>query len=118
LGLLDTTKGFNAVCVEHKTLLDDAGKARSSMEKASASENEVEPLTTRWDEVKKIIDERVAKVEALVTTWESLDKTTNDLAGKMAEVPKQDEPNLEEIEVVYTQMKDLFAKKKELLGEI
>jgi len=118
LGLLEDTKGFNGVCLEHKAHLDEAGKARSAMEKASASENEVEPLTTRWDAVKAIADDRVAKIVALVTTWESLDKTTNDLAEKMAEVPKQDEPNLEEIEKVYTDMKDLFAKKKELLGEI
>ncbi|MFV1073134.1 hypothetical protein, partial [Klebsiella pneumoniae] len=76
------------------------------------------PLSGRWTEVKKIADERVAKVQALVSIWEELDKTTNDLAAKMGEVPKQDNPNLEEIETVYSQMKDLYAKKKDLLAEV
>lgn len=118
LALLDTAKGFEADCSEKKKMLEEAGKARSSMEKASTSENEVETLTGRWDEVKKVADDRVAKVQALVTTWESLDKTTNDLAGKMGEVPKQEDPNLDEIEKVYGEMKDLYAKKKELLAEV
>lgn len=118
LALLDATKGFEAACTEQKGRLDDAGKARASMEKASSAENEVEPLSGRWTEVKKIADERVAKVQALVSIWEELDKTTNDLAAKMGEVPKQDNPNLEEIETVYSQMKDLYAKKKDLLAEV
>ncbi|XP_064087798.1 muscle-specific protein 300 kDa-like [Macrobrachium nipponense] len=118
LALLEAAKGFEATCVEQKGKLEEAGKARESMEKASSSENEVEPLSGRWTEVKKVADERVAKVQALVTTWEELDKTTHDLAAKMGEVPKQDNPNLEEIETVYTQMKDLYAKKKDLLAEV
>lgn len=118
LALLDITKGFNAHCVEEKSKLDEADKARASMEKASSTENECEPLTARWEAVKKIADERVQKVQALVSTWEELDKTTDDLAVKMSEVPKQVEPNLEEIEKVYSQMKDLFAKKKQLLEEV
>ncbi|KAK7020240.1 hypothetical protein SK128_027531 [Halocaridina rubra] len=118
LALLDNTKGFNSLCGEKKKMLDDAGKARSAMEKPSASENECETLGARWDAVKKIADERVAKVEALVNTWQELDKTTNDLAAKMGEVPKQEEPNLEEIEKVYTQMKELYAQKKELLTAV
>jgi len=118
LALLDATKNFNALCGEQKKKLEDAGKARASMEKASTSENEVEPLTGRWTEVKKSSDERVEKVTALVETWDQLDKTTIDLSGKMAEVPKQEEPNLEEIQKVYDQMKELYAKKKELLTAI
>jgi len=36
----------------------------------------------------------------------------------MGEVPKQDEPNLEELEKVFTNMKELFAKKKELVAGV
>ena len=58
------------------------------------------------------------QVKNLVETWGQLKGTTEDLAGKMAEVPKQDEPNLEELESVFTNMKDLFAKKKDLLAAV
>jgi len=116
LALLDTSKAFNEECGTQKGKLEDAGKARSSMEKASSSENEVEPLTERWAAVKATADERVERIQNLVVTWEELDKCTIDLAGKMGEVPKQDDPNLAEIEDVYTKMKDLYAKKKELLA--
>merc|ERR1712002_147315 len=91
LALLDSAKNFTGLCGDQKGKLEEAGKARSSMEKASTSENEVEALTERWDAVKKVADDRVARAQALVTTWEDLDKCTNDLAGKMGEVPKQEE---------------------------
>lgn len=54
----------------------------------------------------------------MVETWQELQTTTNDLAAKMSEVPKQDEPNIEELEKVFTSMKDLFAKKKELVAAV
>jgi len=41
-----------------------------------------------------------------------------DLASKMGEVPKQNEPNIEELEKVFTSMKELFAKKKELVDAV
>lgn len=58
------------------------------------------------------------QVTALKETWQELQATTNDLANKMAEVPKQDEPNIEELEKVFTSMKDLFTKKKELVAAV
>ena len=57
-------------------------------------------------------------MEVLVKTWQQLQTTTQDLATKMNEVPKQDEPNLVELEKVFNSMKDLFAKKKELLTTV
>ena len=48
--------------MESRGKLDSAAKARSSMEKPSNTENMCESLGARWDEVKKITDERVEKV--------------------------------------------------------
>jgi len=118
MALLDACKEFDNNCVESKNKLDDAAKARSTMEKPSNTENLCESLGPRWDTVKKVAEERVAKVEVLVNTWKDLKNTTEDLATKMGEVPKQDEPNIEELEKVFNSMKDLFAKKKELLSGV
>jgi len=118
LNLLEQNKVFEADCGASKTKLDDAAKARSSMEKPSNTENMCESLGPRWEEVKKVADDRVQKVQVLLDTWQELQTTTEDLASKMGEVPKQNEPNIEELEKVFNSMKELFAKKKELVEAV
>lgn len=118
LALLDDCKNFDALCAENKEKLDAAGKARDSMEKASNTENEVEALGGRWEEIKKVAADRIEKVQVLVSTWEDLQKTTENLTVKMSEVPSTDDPNIEELEKVFSSMKDLFSKKKELLASV
>ncbi|XP_071525119.1 muscle-specific protein 300 kDa-like [Panulirus ornatus] len=118
LALLESCKEFDSHCADAKGKLEEAGKARDLMEKASSTENEVEPLNNRWETVKKTANERVEKVQILVSTWEDLKKTTEDLSVKMTDVPGQDNPNIEELEKVFGSMKELFAKKKELLGTV
>lgn len=118
LALLADCEEFNGICDENKTKLDAANKARGDMEKASNTPNECEPLGGRWDVVKKTTTERVEKVKSLVETWTELKGTTENLAEKMAEVPKQEEPNLEDLEKVFNSMKDLFNKKKDLLASV
>jgi len=66
LALLETSQQFDAVCVENKTKLESAAKARESMEKPSNTENMVEGLTGRWDGVKKVAAERVEKVTCIL----------------------------------------------------
>lgn len=118
LALLNDCKGFDEECGKEKEKLDAAGKARESMEKQSNTANEVVDLSGRWESVKKVSSERVEKVNILVNTWQDLQKTTEDLTTKMSEVPAKEDPNLEELEKVFASMKDLFAKKKELLGAV
>lgn len=118
LALLNSCKEFDSECAAEKEKLDAAGKARESMEKASNTENEVEVLAGRWENVKKVSKERVEKVGVLVKTWEDLKSTTVDLTTKMSEVPDTEDPKLEELEKVFGSMKELFAKKKELLGTV
>jgi len=118
LALIEACKLFDADCLESRGKLDTAAKARADMEKPSNTENQVETLNPRWEEVKKVAEERVQKVQVLLETWQELQTTTEDLAVKMGEVPKQNEPNIEELEKVFTNMKDLFAKKKELVASV
>jgi len=118
LALIEACKQFDSDCLESRGKLDTAAKARADMEKPSNTENQVETLSPRWEEVKKVAEERVQKVQVLLETWQELQTTTEDLAVKMGEVPKQNEPNIEELEKVFTNMKDLFAKKKELVASV
>jgi len=118
LALLANVKEFDEGCVTSRGKLDSAAECRGSMEKASNTENMVETLAPRWDTVKAVAEDRVKKVQVLVETWQELQNTTEDLAAKMGEVPKQDEPNIEELEKVFNSMKELFAKKKELVAAV
>lgn len=118
LALLENCQAFDAVCGDHKQKLDEAAKARDAMEKQSTTENECIPLGARWDVVKKTAVERVEKVKELVTTWQELEKMSVDLSGKMSDVPNQENPNLEDLEKVYDDLKALYEKKKELLTAV
>jgi len=116
--LLAAQKEVNDTCVAKKGDLEAAGKARDDMEVPSTTDNEVGPLTGRWEAAKATSDERVAKVNILVETWNELQTTTQTAADKMADVPKQENPNVDEIEEIYSQMKTLYDKKTELLAAI
>jgi len=118
LALLDVCTVFDTKCVETKVILVDAGKARDNMEKSSSTLNEVEVLTGRWDTVKTTAADRVEKVKTLVGTWDELQKTTDDLTVKMAAVPGQEKPDLEDLEKIFLAVKELYAKKTELMDTV
>merc|ERR1712142_506280 len=94
---------------------DSANKARETMEKQSTVENECGPLGARWDEVKKVSVGRIERAQALVETWTDLTQTSEELAAKTAEVHKQESPDLESLEKIYNNLKELVNKKKDLM---
>jgi len=116
--LLEATKNFDEACVTEKVKLDSAAAARAAMEKASNTGNECDTLVPRWDEVKKISEERVKKVTDLLETWTTFTATTGDMAVKMAEVSKQENPDLAGLEAIFNTVKELYAKKKEQVDQI
>ncbi|XP_076044500.1 muscle-specific protein 300 kDa-like [Oratosquilla oratoria] len=118
LATLESLKEFENLCADQKSKLDGADQARAAMEKHSSAENECEPLAKRWEGVKGEVGSRIEKITVLVDTWNQLKETTNELNDKMSEVPKQDEPNIEDLEKVFNNMKTLYAKKKELLTAV
>jgi len=118
LELLNSQKELNGICVEKKGELDAAGQAREKMEVPSTTENEMAPLTGRWEAAKAASDDRVARVNVLVETWTELQKATEQAAQKMTDVPKQENPNVEEIEDLYIVMKKLYETKTELLEKV
>ena len=50
------------MCQENKEKLDSAADSRSKMEKQTKADDEVKTLNERWDNVKKVSVDRVAKV--------------------------------------------------------
>jgi len=118
LELLGAQKDLNGLCVERKGELDAAGGARDKMEVPSTTDNEIAPLSARWEAAKASSDDRVARVNALVETWQELQKATTTAAEKMTDVPKQENPNVEEIEDIYIVMKKLYETKTELLEKV
>ena len=60
--LLDGLKAFDAACEENRGKLENAAKALTTMVKSSNSENLVDALMPRLEEVKTVVVERVKKV--------------------------------------------------------
>lgn len=116
--LLGQQKEVNGICVAKKGDLEAAGKARDDMEVPSTTENEVEPLTGRWTAVKEASDDRVFRVNQLCETWTKLRDTTQLLADKTMAVPQQENPNIEELEDVYIELKKLYDEKTERLAVV
>merc|ERR1719334_934574 len=113
--ILEEFRAFDSVCGDRRKKLDSANKARETMEKQSTVENECGPLGARWDEVKKASVARIERAQALVETWTDLTQTAEDLSNKTAEVHKQESPDLESLEQIYNNLKELVNKKKDLM---
>jgi len=116
--LLSGCKDFYAQCEAKKEALDNAAKARESMEKQTNAENIVGALTERWESVMKISQDRVNHITNVEKTWADLQKTTLELVSKMAAIPVEKTPDLEDIDKSFGMMLTLNAQKKELLAGV
>jgi len=116
--LLETTQAFDAGCKENKSGLDSACESRAKMEKQTKSDNEVENLTKRWDDVKKVSDERVVKVQQLVDTWGELSTLTENLTLTICNISKDTKPDVSQLEQIFTNFRTINEKKVELLTTI
>ncbi|XP_050728226.1 muscle-specific protein 300 kDa-like [Eriocheir sinensis] len=118
MALLETVKKFEDSCKENRGKLDAAAESRSHMEKQTKADNEVETLNGRWDTVKKVADERVAKIQELCDTWSELQKVTNNLTEIIANVPGTDTPDVSSLEGIFKTFKEINDKKVKLLQAV
>lgn len=116
--LLNGCKDFYAQCEAKKEALDNAAKARETMEKQTNAENIVPALTERWEAVMKISQDRVKHITNVEQTWSDLAKTTMELVAKMATIPVEAKPDLEDIDSCFGKMITLNTQKKELLAAV
>ncbi|KAK3864610.1 hypothetical protein Pcinc_029719 [Petrolisthes cinctipes] len=118
LGLMETVKQFQEACQGNKGKLDAAAESRSHMEKQTKADNEVETLNGRWGSVKKVVDERVTKVQALCDTWSELKTMTEGLTEKIAAIPGDNLPDVKSLEEIFIKFKEVNERKVKLLAEI
>jgi len=116
--LLTGCKDFFAQCEAKKEALDKAGKSREDMEKQTNAENIVVALTERWEAVMKVSQDRVQHITNVEQTWSDLQKTILELVAKMALIPKEKNPDLEDLDKSFGEMVALNAQKKELLAAV
>lgn len=116
--LLEEVKTFEAACSDNKGKLDSAVESRNMMEKQTKSDNEVETLTTRWDTVKKVADDRVKKVQELVDTWSELSTLTNSLTETICTISSATKPDVSMLEGIFTKFRSINENKVKLLEAI
>lgn len=116
--LLEETKKFAEGCLSNKANLDSAVESRNKMEKQTKTDNEVETLTNRWDAVKKISDERIAKVQELVDTWSELTDLTSSLTNTICSISGAVKPDVSSLEGIFTNFRDINEKKVKLLETV
>jgi len=118
LKLLESVKEFEAGCQDNKSKLDAAKESRSQMEKCTKEDNEVQQLTQRWDLVKKVADDRVAKVQELCDTWSALSGVTDNLTKIITDIPGTTIPDVAQLETIFKEFKEINDKKVNLLKVI
>ncbi|XP_042891575.1 uncharacterized protein LOC122266063 [Penaeus japonicus] len=118
LALLETVKTFEAACKDNRGKLDAAAESRALMEKCTKEDNEVETLNNRWDVVKKIADERVAKIQELCDTWSSLSNVTENLTKTITDIPGSTMPDVATLEKIFKEFKEINDKKVKLLAVV
>jgi len=116
--LLEETKKFAEGCLSNKANLDSAVESRNKMEKQTKTDNEVETLTNRWDAVKKISDDRIAKVQELVDTWSELTDLTSNLTNTICSISGAVKPDVSSLEGIFTNFRDINEKKVKLLETV
>jgi len=116
--LLEEVKTFNNGCQESKNNLDSAVESRSKMEKQTKSDNEVESLTGRWDEVKKVADERTTKVQELVDTWTELTSVSSNLTEAIAKITADPLADVATVEAIFNNYREINIKKVKIVETV
>merc|ERR1712203_1156703 len=77
-------KAFEAGCLKHLKILDDAAQASLKMTTHKEADDEVAALRERYVKVKAVSDEWMAKCDTLVKEWQLLDNTVTELNSWVA----------------------------------
>jgi len=116
--LLEEVKAFTGGCETNKAGLDSAVESRNKMEKQTKSDNEVENLTNRWGEVKKVADERTQKVQELVDTWTELTTVTSSLTESIGKIAADTKPDVSGVEAIFNSFREINDKKVKIIETV
>jgi len=114
-------KAFEAGCLKHLKILDDAAQASLKMTTHKEADDEVVALRERYAKVKIISDEWMAKCDTLVKEWQLLDNTVTELNSWVAsDRGAEGEQNfsLEKMESTLGELKNIFKEKEKLVENL
>merc|ERR1711997_237302 len=114
-------KAFEAGCLKHLKILDDAAQASLKMTTHKEADDEVAALRERYVKVKAVSDEWMAKCDTLVKEWQLLDNTVTELNSWVAaDRGAEGEQNfsLEKMESTLGELKNIFKEKEKLVENL
>merc|ERR1712128_413243 len=114
-------KAFEAGCLKHLKILDDAAQASLKMTTHKEADDEVAALRERYAKVKSISDEWMKKCDTLVKEWQLLDNTVTELNSWVAsDRGAEGEQNfsLEKMESTLGELKNIFKEKEKLVENL
>jgi len=119
--LFAQVSSFDNACLAQLKVLTAADSAAKKMTTHQDADIEVAALSERFDKVKAVADEWVAKVETLVKEWKLLDNTVTELNDWVAKDKTQEGENqfsLEKMESTLGELKNIFKQKEKLVDNL
>jgi predicted nucleic acid-binding Zn-ribbon protein len=119
--LNDKVVGFAKSCENYLKILVAADDAAKKMTSHGESDKEVAALKERFDKVKQVSDEWVAKVATLLKEWILLDNTVTELNTWVAKDKTNEGENqfsLEKMESTLGELKNIFKEKEKLVENL
>merc|ERR1712055_1259960 len=119
--LAEKVHGFEKACVNHLKVLEAADSAAKKMTTHKEADVEVAALKERYNKVKTVADEWVAKVDPLVKEWALLDNTVTELNAWVAKDKTTEGENqfsLEKMESTLGELKNIFKEKEKLVENL
>merc|ERR1711935_634940 len=114
-------KTFEAACLKHLKILEDAAAASLKMTTHKEADDEVAALKEAYVKVKLVSDEWMKKCDTLVKEWQLLDNTVTELNSWVAaDRGAEGEQNfsLEKMESTLGELKNIFKEKEKLVENL
>jgi len=121
LALFEKISLFDKNCVGHLKILDSAEAASKKMTTHQEADDQIKELKGRYDNVKKVSDSWLQKVNTLVQEWRLLDSTVNELNDWVAKDKTTEGENqfsLEKMESTLSELKNIFKEKEKLVENL
>ena len=109
---------FEKTCLNYLKVLSAASDASKKMTTHEEADKEVAALMERYNKVKAVADEWVAKVDTLLKEWTLLDNTVTELNTWVAKDKSSDGENqfsLEKMESTLGELKNIFKLKEKMV---
>merc|ERR550519_506713 len=114
-------KAFEAGCLKHLKILEEAAGASLKMTTHKEADVEVAELKERYAKVKLVSDEWMKKCDTLVKEWQLLDNTVTELNSWVAQdrgAEGEQNFSLEKMESTLGELKNIFKEKEKLVENL